>query len=491
MAVNVRAKPLVSAGSGGAAAGRVRQLGPGSGRARGRETHVLYWMQQSQRAEGNAALEHALELAADARLPLLVGFGLTGGYPEANLRHYQFLLEGLVDVEAGLASRGVGFVVRRGDPAMVALTLSDGAAALVCDRGHLRHQRRWRATVAELAPCPVFEVEADLVVPLQAATDKREYAARTLRPKLHAQLERWLLPTAAVEVLKPLDARTARKLAGESSAASTVDLSDPRGTLASLNLDRSVPPVSELFQGGQLAARAQLARFLADDLRGYQSRRSRPETASVSHMGKYLHYGHISAVEVALAARAAKRAPLVDRASFLEELIIRRELAHNFVAHTEDYDRFSAVPDWARASLLTHQSDPRRPAYRPDEMEAAVTSDPYWNAAMREMKHTGYLHNALRMYWGKKILEWTPDPVDAHALALRLNNKYLLDGRDANSYANIGWIFGLHDRPFAERPIYGKVRTMSARGLERKSDIAAYVEQVNARVAEVDARAAG
>jgi deoxyribodipyrimidine photo-lyase len=193
----------------------------------------------------------------------------------------------------------------------------------------------------------------------------------------------------------------------------------------------------------------------------------------------YLHWGPFAPDEVALAARAARRragpAVAASVASFLEELIVRRELAINFVEHNDAYDRYEGLPAWSRATLARHARDPRRPRYTPQQLERAATHDPYWNAAMREMRATGYLHNHLRMYWGKKILEWTPDPARAHATALALNNRYFLDGRDPSSYANVGWIFGLHDRPWPMRPIYGTVRSMTAAGLERKCDIKEYL----------------
>jgi deoxyribodipyrimidine photo-lyase len=205
-------------------------------------------------------------------------------------------------------------------------------------------------------------------------------------------------------------------------------------------------------------------------------------------MSKYLHFGQVSPVEVALAAREA-RAPTGDRDSFLEELIIRRELAQNFVEFTPAYDAFECLPAWARKTLHEHVGDAREHLYTRAQLEAARTHDPYWNAAMNEMRYTGYLHNAMRMYWGKKLLEWSSTPEAAYRLALSLNNTYLVDGRDANSYANIGWVFGLHDRPWGRREIFGTVRYMSAGGLRRKADMAAYLEKVKRLVHE--ARAAG
>jgi len=199
-------------------------------------------------------------------------------------------------------------------------------------------------------------------------------------------------------------------------------------------------------------------------------------------LSPYLHFGQISPVEIALAVRAA-RAPAADRDSYLEELIVRRELAVNFVLSNECYDRFESLPGWAQRTLALHARDARAHTYDFEQLAAARTHDAYWNAAMQEMRLTGFMHNYMRMYWGKKVLEWSPTPQEGHATLLRLNNSYFLDGRDASSYANVGWVFGLHDRPWPERPIFGNVRYMNAAGLKRKTDIEAYVRTWEGRAA--------
>jgi len=248
--------------------------------------------------------------------------------------------------------------------------------------------------------------------------------------------------------------------------------------IGQLELDRSVPAVSHRFRGGEEAARSILRKFVRTLYDEYAANRNQPQTDNVSHMSKYLHFGQISPVEIALALRAAKGRK-ENEESYLEELIVRRELAQNFAHFTPDYDSFTCLPRWAKESLREHKSDRREPQYTRAQLESASTHDPYWNAAMREMIHTGFMHNYMRMYWGKKILEWSSSPEQAFRTALTLNNKYFLDGRDPNSYTGVAWVFGLHNRPFAERPIFGKIRYMSADGLRRKCDIDAYVEKVN------------
>lgn len=431
--------------------------------------YVLYWMQQSQRVEFNPALEYALWRANQLKLPLVVGFGLTAGYPEANLRHYQFMLEGLRDVQSTLAARGVLMAARVGDPPMVAAELAKDAAVAVCDRGYLRHQRRWRAQFARAVGCEVIEVDGDVVVPGDCVSDKAEYAARTIRPRILRRLDDFLHPLEPQHVDRPsIGARI-----------ESLDLSAPERILACLDIDRSVPPVGTFYQGGHAAAVVQLRRFLRSVLRHYDEYRNRPEVGCVSHLGMYLHFGHISPVHVALAARNWRHAAGCHVESFLEELIVRRELAHNFVWHNPHYDSFNAAPAWAWATLEKHRKDPRPYRYSAQQLDRAETHDPYWNAAMREMKYTGYMHNYMRMYWGKKIIEWTASPKTAYRIALQLNNRYFLDGRDPNSYAGVAWLFGVHDRPWQERRVFGTIRYMNAAGLERKSDIELYVARVN------------
>ncbi len=207
--------------------------------------------------------------------------------------------------------------------------------------------------------------------------------------------------------------------------------------------------------------------------------RNQPHRDAGSRLSPYLHFGQISPLTVALRVDAAGHASREDRDAVLEELLVRRELAVNFVHHApEDYDRYRGLPGWARRTLAAHRDDPRPHRYSRRELEEARTHDRVWNAAMREMRHTGYLHNHLRMYWGKKILEWCNTPEYAHRVALELNDRWFLDGRDPSSYANVGWLFGLHDRPWPERRVYGTVRSMSAAGLARKTDPDAYVARV-------------
>ncbi|GAA1430710.1 deoxyribodipyrimidine photo-lyase [Microlunatus lacustris] len=453
----------------GIQAERVQVLGDHPVRASGR--YVLYWMQQSQRSELNHALEHAVHRANELGLPLLVAFGLMDDYPEANLRHYHFMVHGLADVAAALQRRRIPFVVQRGAPDEVAMRLAAEAALVVCDRGYLRPQRAWRERVAAEAGCAVVQVESDVVVPVELASGKLESAARTLRPKITRHLERFLVDLPQAQLHDTTDPG----VPGE-------DLRDPDALLDRLTLDRTVPPVL-LFEGGTSAGRQVLADFLASRFAEYATHRNQPQTDHVSHMSKYLHFGQLSPVFIALQVR--EHADGVDEnvETYLEELIVRRELPMNFVFYEPRYDSYEALPAWARQTLAEHAGDRRDPQYTPQQLEDAQTEDPYWNAAMEEMRYAGYLHNYMRMYWGKKILEWSASPEEAHATTLRLNNTYFVDGRDANSYANVAWVFGQHDRGWTERTVFGKTRYMNAAGLERKADPAAFVEKAARTVA--------
>ena len=430
---------------------------------------VLYWMQASQRAEYNHALEYAVSLANEHRLPPVVLFGLTDAFPEANLGHYTFMLEGLKDVEASLKKRGIRFVLRRQSPEKAACDMAKEAALVVTDRGYLRIQKAWREHVATCAPCPVIQVESDVVVPVEVASSKEEYAAATLRPKIQRLIDAYLLPLEETPVGKD---SLSMRLGGRPP-------DDPGGILKSFPVDRTIPAV-RTYRGGTSRAKTILNDFIEQKLKYYIDRRNDPALDFSSHMSPYLHFGQVSPIYIALQVREKKGVSEETKTAYLEELVVRRELSMNFVHFNPRYDSLDALPDWVRRTLKEHGKDRREYTYSRSDLEKARTHDPYWNAAQEEMVLTGKMHNYMRMYWGKKILEWTTTPEEAFRNALYLNNRYELDGRDPNGFAGVAWCFGKHDRPWTERKIFGKVRYMNAAGLERKFDIAAYVRKVNA-----------
>jgi len=425
-----------------------------------RGSFVLYWMQASQREQCNHALEYAIRQSNELSVPPLVLFCLDDTYPEANLRHFGFMLEGLRETVARLESRGIATLVLKGSPARTVARIGARASLVVTDRGYLRHQVRWRAELAERLACPMVQVETDAIVPVESASPKAEYAAATLRPKLGRILLRYLVPLEQHEPVAP------RLQPDEESIA----LDDIDAVLASLQLDRSVGRVST-FRGGWSEAERRLALFLDEKLERYHELRSNPAVQYSSQLSPYLHFGQVSPLHIALQARE-RGGPGAD--AFLEELIVRRELSLNFVRYNAAYDSLDCLPGWARGTLTAHEHDTRPYLYDQATLERAETHDPYWNAAQREMLTTGSMHNYMRMYWGKKLLEWSPSPAEAFARALYLNNRWQLDGRDPSSYAGVAWCFGMHDRPWAERPVFGKVRYMNAAGLERKFPMREY-----------------
>lgn len=425
-------------------------------------------MQASQRTRMNHALEYAITQANELSQPLLVAFGLMDDYPEANERHYAFMLQGLRDVSENLARRGIKFIGKHGAPADVALHYAKHASLLVCDRGYLRHQKQWRDQVANAAKIRVVQVESDVVVPVEVASNKQEFAARTIRPKIHKQL---------AEFVKPLEPVRVKHKSLDLDIEGNIDVTNVEKTLKKLKIDRTVPQ-SERLLGGEDEADRRLNHFAKKLLGNYDEARNEPSAAATSTMSPYLHFGQISPLEIVLKVRDAKDAPKKDRDAYLEELIIRRELGMNFANFQPKYDSFDALPNWAQRTLQLHAKDDRPTTYTRDQLESAQTHDPYWNAAQTEMTQTGFMHNYMRMYWGKKVLEWTATPEKAFETLLYLNNRYFIDGRDPVSFANVGWIFGLHDRPWGEREIFGQIRYMNSAGLERKFNMAAYIRFV-------------
>ena len=428
---------------------------------------VVYWMQRAQRALDNPALDVAVEAANALGKPVVAFFGLVPFYPDANLRHYAFLAQAIPDVAERLRRRGVGFVLRRyPDHRLLNFCGEVRPALVVGDENPLREPERWRLVAARRLRVPLWTVDADVIVP-STLLEKEQYAARTLRPRLHAFLNEFLVPSRNPKAQVPW-----APLERLASLPADFDL------LEGLPLDRRVQPVST-FRGGTGEALRALSRFVRLRLKGYAEARNRPEFDGTSRLSPYLHFGQIGPHTVALAVRNSD-APRTDREAFLEELIVRRELAINFVRFNPRYDRLESCEPWALRTLQAHRRDEREYAYSERRLEQAETHDPLWNAAQKQMVWGGWMHGYLRMYWAKKILEWTRSPAEAYEIAVRLNDRYELDGRDPNGYAGIAWaIGGKHDRAWGpERPVYGTVRYMSYASTSRKFDSRRYTEHI-------------
>ncbi len=430
--------------------------------------YALYWMQASQRAELNQTLEFAIQRANRSNVPLVVVCVL---HPEVGIRtkrQLQFVLQGLDDVHSALARRNIPLIVRCGKPVSEIGGLADGATEVVCDRGYLREQIDLRHEIASNVDCGVWQVESNVIVPVETASDKREYAARTIRRQVNE---------AAAEFVRPLET-TPLDCGSQSVAVDGIEPDSWDALTDSYPFCEHAAPVDWLT-GGTGQAKSRLNAFIDDRLADYRDR-SAVNQENVSHLSPYLHFGQISPIAVYRQVRDASTDSM-SKDEFLEELLVRRELSFNFVHYEPNYDSLKALPEWASETLREHESDPREHHYTASELESGETHDAAWNAMMREMKSRGYLHNHLRMYWGKKIIEWTNTVDHAHRTALSLNNKYFIDGCDANSFANVLWLFGLHDRAYGEREVFGKVRYMSEGGLERKFDVQDYIDRVERR----------
>ena len=430
-------------------------------------------MQSAQRAEDNPALEFAAQRANSLGLPLVTAFCCTPNYPESNLRHYTFMLEGLFETLSALRSRNILPVLLAGEPTVEIPKLAAEAAELVVDRGYLKNLRQWYASVTSQVTCRFWQVEGEAVVPVTLASDKAEYAARTIRPRIKRHLDEFLFRLLPTKIENGPD--------NLSVPSFQMTAEDVPNFLRDFQIDRSVPAVSQFFRGGQQQAKETYADFLDQWLQDYDVQRNQPQTDYTSTMSPYLHYGMMSPVylSVEMLAKCDPKDPSVE--SYLEELIIRRGLSQNFALFEDRYRSYSVLPGWAAQTLAEHSDDERPDLLSRKQLENAESHDPYWNAAQVEMVETGYMHNYMRMYWGKKILEWSATPQEAYETTLYLNNKYFLDGRDPISFANVAWIYGVHDRAWQERPIYGKIRIMTAGGLERKSDPKGYVAKVEER----------
>ena len=427
---------------------------------------VIYWVSRDQRPADNWALLAGLFLAEKIRAPLAVAFCLAPECLGATLRQYDFMLSGLQETAAALEATGIPFFLLRGEPGEgIPLFLTRvQAGALITDFDPLRLKQAWKATVLEQVTSPVWEVDAHNVVPCWLASPKQEYGAYTLRPKLRRWLPDFLedfptLPSPAVPwpgALPQVDWAAAQ---------------------ASLRLDAGVPPVTWLTPGPRAARRA-LDDFLQNRLSGYAIRRNDPSQPGQSDLSPYLHFGQLAPQRVAWEVSRAD-APAQDKEALLEELIVRRELADNFCFYNPDYDRVAGFPAWARETLDKHRADYREYLYTLEEFEAARTHDPLWNAAQTEMVRRGKMHGYLRMYWAKKILEWSASVEEALQTAVYLNDRYELDGRDPNGYTGIAWsLGGVHDRPWGERPVFGKIRYMNYAGCRRKFPVDRYIALV-------------
>ena len=429
---------------------------------------VVYWMSRDQRVNDNWALLYAQTLAIERKSPLIVVFCLTKEFLGATERHYVFMLKGLRDVDSVLGKKNICFHLLRGNPEneLPPYIRKNKVAAVVSDFDPLKIKQKWKKAVLAKSNVTFHEVDTHNIVPVWITSSKQEYGAYTIRPKVKHLLPFFLEkfpkikqhPFTLKDRFKPID------------WAKVFDIQTSKNSSQEL----------QWIKPGEKAAQKALNAFLKSKLKTYDTRRNNPVLDGQSNLSPYLHFGHLSAQRVALAVNQSTQ-PQAIKKSFLEELIVRRELSDNFCFYNSNYDTFDAFPEWAKKTLKAHKKDKRPYLYSLEEFEQSETHDPLWNAAQTEMVSRGKMHGYMRMYWAKKILEWTPSSEEALKYAIYLNDKYELDGRDPNGYTGIAWsIGGLHDRAWGERPVFGKIRYMSYNGCKSKFNIKEYIEKNSA-----------
>jgi deoxyribodipyrimidine photo-lyase len=428
---------------------------------------TAYWMQSAQRFNYNHAFNYAVSRANHLNQPLLIFFLVDKNYPEAKYGHFEFMFSGLKDLQQQAEKLNLNFHIFEYNKDLIKEILNR-ADLLISEKVYLKNLRKWKKEIAEKIDIPFYTVETNLICPIEEVSDKEEYAAYTIRKKINKIKDKYL---KKLEILD-LKNKDRIKLKQKTMDKSIKDLDDY------LNRLKFKDKISykNYFTGGFKAAEQRLNDFIDNKLKDYDDKRNIPHLDYQSNLSPYLHFGQLSALQAALAAKNSPE----DESGFIEELLVRRELSFNFVYYNQDYDKGlkEILPDWAYTTLMEHAPDQRKYDYSYQEFANSNTHDKYWNAAQKELKLTGKMHNYMRMYWGKKILEWVNNPEEAYKIALKLNNEYALDGRGANSYAGVSWCFGKHDRAWKERMIFGKVRYMNSNGLERKFDMEKYLEKV-------------
>jgi len=451
-------------------------------------------MQQAQRADYNPALDYAICLAQQSNLPLVVLFVFTT-VPDAVMRHYLFMMEGLWELAQGFKQKKIEFYCLTGDPPQVLSEVARHALELVTDMGYLDYQRKWRRVLQEKlreTDTGYTEVETEALIPVEIVSPKEEFSAATIRKKITRQMD--MITLSANKGTYTVVKQSEIKLQVPFCQPTKQSWSEfCAWVFESLNLGICLE-ASSCYKGGRSQALKHLQTILNERIKLYATQRNEPSLNIQSNLSPYLHFGQIAAMEIIqhlseaggfnmlqlsqmIEQKKANDDFIQNYAAFAEELIVRRELSFNFCHYNSNYDNFNCLPNWAKQTLLNHLNDKRETQYSLDRSLQCATDDPYWNAAQKEMMETGKMHNYMRMYWGKRLLAWFDSPEEAYQVLLYLNNTYELDGRDPNAYAGVAWCFGKHDRPWQNRPIYGSVRYMNAAGLNRKFNMPAYIKK--------------
>lgn len=427
--------------------------------------HVVYWMSRDQRLNDNWALLFALQKAKELNSSVSVVFCLMPKFLDATWRQYDFMIKGLQEVEKNLETKNIPFFMLYGNPDVEIPTFieKNNIGILVTDFSPLKISQNFKTKISKKIKIPFYEVDAHNIVPCWFASNKQEYSARTFRPKINKLLTEFLTDFPKI---------TPQKIKFKKEKIDW-DL-----LYKKLNINFNVKPINWL-KPGESAANKLLKNFIKNKIDFYNSLRNDPTQDGQSNLSPYIHFGQISAQRIALEV-LKKIKDKENVTSFLEELIVRRELAENFCFYNKNYDNIKSFPKWAQMSLERHLKDKREYIYNKNDLENAKTHDPLWNASQIELKIRGKMHGYMRMYWAKKILEWSKTPEEAQKIAIYLNDKYEIDGRDSNGYTGIAWsIGGVHDRAWPERKIFGNVRYMNYAGCKRKFNVEKYIEKYN------------
>lgn len=433
-------------------------------RGDGAAGNLVYWMSRDQRVDNNWALIYAMQLAVETHRSLAVVFCLVPEFLNATIRQYGFMLKGLQKVELKLRQKNIPFYMLLGNPEVEIpkFCLEHKVGHLVADFDPLRIKQGWLNEVCRKVNSVVTVVDAHNVVPAFLVSRKAEYGAYTLRPKINRMLP--LFFNDFPEVPYQTELRNF-----------VLQITNWNQVINQISVNREVKEVSWCVPGEDEALK-HLHHFLTTRLNIYGEQKNDPTMVATSNLSPYLHFGQISAQHIAREVLAHDANP-ESKASFLEELIIRRELADNFCYYNPNYDSVKGFPDWAKRTLNEHKTDKRDFLYSSVEFESASTHDELWNAAQKEMMNTGKMHGFMRMYWAKKILEWSATPEEALNIAIFLNDKYELDGRDPNGYVGCAWaIGGVHDRAWNKHQVYGMIRYMNYNGCKRKFNVSKYIE---------------
>ncbi len=426
---------------------------------------MVYWMSRDQRVGDNWALLWAQQEALIHQKGLLVVFCMIANYPGATLRHYGFMRKGLEELQEKLNECNIGFRILEQSPETILPHFLDtiDAHLLVSDFDPLRIKQQWKKMLIASLNVPLYEVDTHNIVPAWIISNKKEYAAYTLRPKIKRVLDEYLTDIPAVQH-HPFTWNSP-----------SVEVSEPgRGESVTNQTTGEYPWV----QAGETAANLAALDFVQQRLKNYANTRNNPLLDGQSGLSPYLHFGQLSPQRLAWMVSRSD-SPADTKETFLEELVVRRELADNFCYYESAYDRFAGFPDWARKTLDQHRNDKRAYVYSLAELENGITHEILWNACQQDLVQSGKLHGFLRMYWAKKILEWAPDPETALEYAITLNDRYSLDGRDPNGYTGIAWsLGGVHDRAWRERSVFGKIRYMNEAGCRRKFDVECYINTI-------------